>query len=226
MTDKELKCPICGEPTYKLYGNYRKDSLCAKHGKMANAGEIVQCTDCGKWHKADEPCDCQYVDFPQPTNSLTCLLCGEDSNGKHFCRSCYAKYKDKAIDIRIKNCKDVEILDKYGNATIQCKDGRKVRSKSEKVISDFLFDYKIRAVYEKPVYYYPPNGETITLHPDFYLPDYDLYIEHNGYSGKKYSETKSFTEDIYKKLGYKVIITSEDDIANIDACLKPKLKIN
>lgn len=226
MNDNEHICPICGEPTFKYYGNYRKDGLCSEHGKMANAGEIEQCSDCGKWHKTDTPCKCKNIDIPQPTNTLTCLLCGADSNGKHFCKSCYAKYKDKSIDIRIKNCKDVEILDRYGNTTYTCDDGRKVRSKSEKIISDFLFKYGIRAVYEKTVYYYPDNAEPVVLHPDFYLIDKDIYIEHNGYSGKKYAETKAYTENIYKQLGYTVIITSESDINDIEACLKPKLKLN
>ncbi|MDE7373102.1 MAG: hypothetical protein K2N18_03470 [Clostridia bacterium] len=227
MTDNEHVCPICGEPTLKYYGNYRKDGLCSQHGRMANANQIEQCDKCGKWHNTGEACACQHVNVPEHVAStLTCLLCGADSNGKHFCKSCYAKYKDKAIDIRIKNCKDIEVLDKYGNATYKCDDGRKVRSKSEKIISDFLFKYKIRTVYEKTVYYYPDNGEPIALHPDFYLLDYDIYIEHNGYNGKKYAETKAFTEEAYKKLGFNVIITSEDDMNDIEACLKPKLKLN
>ena len=192
MNEKEYICPICGKPTYKLYGHYRKDGLCTLHGKMANSGTIIQCPDCQKWHETNLPCNCK-TETAITNNTLTCLICGADSNGKHFCKSCYAKYKDKAIDVRIKNCKDVEVLDKYGNASYVCDDGRKVRSKSEKIISDFLFKYGIRAVYEKTVYYYPENADPIILHPDFYLEDYKIYIEHNGYNGKKYSETTALT---------------------------------
>ena len=63
----ELKCPICGEPTYLVYGkNPRKDRLCKTHGTMANKGLIEQCPDCGKWHKANETCDCKQTKKPEP----------------------------------------------------------------------------------------------------------------------------------------------------------------
>lgn len=41
MENKELVCPICGEPTNIYMGKARKDRLCRKHGMMKNAGEIV-----------------------------------------------------------------------------------------------------------------------------------------------------------------------------------------
>lgn len=37
---EEYKCPICGEPTLKFYGNYRKDKLCPKHASELKNGEI------------------------------------------------------------------------------------------------------------------------------------------------------------------------------------------
>jgi hypothetical protein len=160
-------------------------------------------------------------------SEIKCLICGKDSNGKHFCIDCWKKYKDKAIDLRITNCEAPgEIIDAYGNLQYKCDDGRKVRSKSEKIISDFLFKYGIRAIYEKTVFYYPDNKKTIELHPDFYLPDFDLYIEHNGIDKKGYKYNKTKTEKIYKELGYKVIVTTEADLVDIDAKLKPILKIN
>ena len=197
------------------------------HAKLSNKGEIVQCSDCGKWNEKDVECDCKKVKEESKTeNELTCIICGELSNGKHFCLKCWNKYKDKSIDIRITHCKDVEILDAYGNLQYKCDDGRKVRSKSEKIISDFLFKYGIRTIYEKPVYYYPNENETITLHPDFYLPDYDCYIEHNGVDTKSYKANKAKTEEMYKSLNYKVIITTESDLVDIEAKLKPILRIN
>ncbi|MBQ8146361.1 MAG: hypothetical protein IJX99_05330 [Clostridia bacterium] len=41
MENKDLVCPICGEPTNVYYGNARKDRLCYKHGMMANKKEII-----------------------------------------------------------------------------------------------------------------------------------------------------------------------------------------
>jgi len=244
MRKNNLICPICGEPTYLVMGkNPRKDRLCGKHGRQANNAEIYQCERCGKWYPTGKRCNCKgstikdFVrdvlgwkdndideDYDEP--ELTCIICGDDSNGKHFCYSCYNKYRGRAIDIRIINCKNVEILDEHGNKIYKCDDGRKVRSKSEKIISDFLFKYGIRTVYEKAVYYYPNENETITLHPDFYLPDYDCYIEHNGVNSKSYKANKKKTEEMYKTLGYKVIVTTETDLSDIEAKLKPILRIN
>ena len=234
MSEINLTCPICGEPTNVYMGKARKDRLCRKHGMQANKGELVQCPDCSTWNNAGENCKCKtstktVVKQPPRETSvsdLTCILCGEYSNGKHFCYKCYTKYKDRAIDIRILNCKDTIMLDEYGNQQYKCEDGRKVRSKSEKIISDFLFKYGVRTIYEKAVYYYPNDEETIVLHPDFYLPDHDLYIEHNGLDTKSYKANKAKTEEMYKSLGYKVIVTTETDLGDIEAKLKPVLRIN
>lgn len=227
---EELKCPICGKPTAHIYGNYNKYGLCIEHSKQEKAGEIEQCPDCGKWNKTGETCDCKKnTHKEEPKNNseeLTCIICGKPSNGKHFCLDCWKEYKDKSIDIRIKNCTEIEIIDKYGNQQYKCDDGRKVRSKSEKIISDFLFKYGIRTIYEKTVYYYPDNEKAIELHPDFYLIDKDIYIEHNGVNSKSYKNNKIKTQKMYEELGYKVIVTTEEDLADIEAKLKPILRIN
>ena len=227
MKNENLICPICGEPTRVWMGNARKDRLCGKHADMLKAGELVL-DDKGRCVKVNAKPQAA-VEEPakeEDGSELICLTCNNPSNGKHFCYDCYKKYKDRAIDIRIINCKNIEILDEYGNTVYKCDDGRKVRSKSEKIISDFLFKYGIRTVYEKAVYYYPNESETITLHPDFYLPDYDFYIEHNGVDTKSYKANKKKTEEMYKSLGYKVIVTTEADLADIEAKLKPILRIN
>ena len=235
MDNKELCCPICGEPTNVYMGNARKDKLCKKHGKMRN-DNLIDVNEDGlffevasgkilnppKVEKKPEP----VKETKNGADELTCIICGEPSNGKHFCIKCYHKYKERAVDIRILNCKETIMLDEYGNLTYKCEDGRKVRSKSEKIISDFLFKYGIRTIYEKSVYYYPNEEETIILHPDFYLPDHDLYIEHNGMDTKSYKANKTKTEEMYKSLGYKVIVTTESDLGDIEAKLKPVLRIN
>ncbi|MBQ2809654.1 MAG: hypothetical protein IJF11_02045 [Clostridia bacterium] len=226
--NNESKCPICGEPTFLVYGKYpRKDGLCKECSQKLFNNEIIQCINCGKWHNTEEICEC----FKAPktnaseSNEITCIICGKDSKGKHFCINCYHEYKDKSIDIRITNCKEVEILDKYGNLTIECDDGRRVRSRAEALISNFLYNNKIRSVYEKTIYY-EENGESKTLHPDFYLPDYELYIEYNEIKKKGYLKSKEYTKSIYEKLNLKVLIMDDKDLNSIAGCLKPILKIN
>ena len=296
--EKENVCPICGEPTYLVYGKHpRKDGLCKKHGDMANFKQIEQCPACGKWHLTNEPCDCEqsstFTELPTEgftkcvscgaetngyafcrkcfkkystdemleilnhtpdlddyknssdtdygeweevsideeeteaeNNELTCIACGKPSNGKHFCFSCYQKYKDREIEVHFKHCIESYVSDEYCNRKYTCDDGRKVRSKSEKIISDFFFKYKIRAIYEKSVFYYSSDGKTIELKPDFYLPDYDIYLEHNGLNNQSYKANKERTQQMYRELNYNVIITTEDDLEDIERVLKPKLKIN
>lgn len=223
MKTKEFICPICGEPTYLVYGkNPRKDRLCKMHGEMANFKQIEQCPDCGKWHKTDIPCDCKAKkadNKPKNTNELTCIICGEPSNGKHFCRSCYSRYKERSVDIRITNCNSTQILDEFGSKTKKAKDGRYVRSLSEKIIIDYFFDNYIRVVYEKTIPYKNEKGEDKELHPDFYLTDYNLYIEFNGLTNKEYLKKKDYANKIYEEKGLKVEILESDDINDIEATM-------
>lgn len=222
--DNELKCPICGEPTLVYYGNPRKDRLCAKHGKMANAGEIEQCPDCGKWHNADEECECKKPAAKTTnTDELTCIICGQPSNGKHFCIDCYRKFKNKVLYLQVKQCKEFIKLDAEYESDIICEDGHPVKSQQEAMIDDYLFNHNIKHVYEKP-FPIDENPEH-DLHPDFYLPDLDIYIEHFGIVGnKRYEESKDYKLPIYQKKGITLICTTGKDIKNLSANLERKLQ--
>lgn len=221
---EELKCPICGEPTSVYMGNARKDRLCRKHGKELKEGLIEQCSDCGEWKKTGEKCKCKQKTSGKIINEeLTCIICGKPSNGKHFCFDCWSKYKDKSIDIRITNCNSTQILDEYGTRRKKAKDGRFVRSLSEKIIIDYFFDNFIRVVYEKTIPYVNEKGEEKELHPDFYLTDYDLYIEFNGLTDKAYLRKKEYANAIYKEKGLKVEILENDDTDDIEKTMQKLL---
>ncbi len=223
-------CEICGNPS----GMY---PLCPACFKLRDEGKIEKCSICGKWHKIKEPCNCKEQkneskkhetekETETKQEEITCIICGQPSNNKHFCKSCYFKYKDRSVDIRITNCTKTEILDEYGNLTIRCDDGRKVRSKAEALIYNWLFKEKIRAIYEESVFYKDENGESKQLHPDFYLPDYNVYIEYNGLKNKPYLSRKEYAIKIYENLHKKVIIMTDSDINDISTCLKPQLNLN
>ncbi len=214
MSEKPV-CPICGEPSYLVYGKYpRKDKLCSKHAKDLYDGKLLLCDKCGQWHYADKPCKCDETLAATPKEIKTvshCLICGAESNGYHFCKNCYAKYKDHSVDIRIKNCSEVEILDEYGNKTFKCMNNVIVRSRAEVTISDWLFAHNILVVYE-PDFFYKENGETKILHPDFYLPGFDVYIEYCELTNKPYLKKKEYTQKIYADNNAKVIIMDDNDI--------------
>ena len=231
MNNEKLICPICGEPTNVYMGNARRDRLCRKHGSLANKGEIIQCEECGTWNNAGEACHCKtpkkVVPEPAkeaPANELACIICGEPSNGRHFCLNCYREFKDHSVDIRITNCRDTEIIDRYGNKKIKTKDGRFVRSLSEKIILDYFFDHFTRVVYEKTVPYVNEKGENAELHPDFYLTDYDLYLEFNGLTNKTYLKKKDYVNKIYASKGFKVVILDSNDINDIESTLDKVLE--
>ncbi len=193
---EELICPICGEPTSVYMGNARKDKLCRTHGKLANAGEIEKCPDCDKWHETNKPCKCKKsikneVSFTKDKDRIigeNCLDCSEPSYGYFFCKKCYYKYRNKSVILKITNCSEVEILESGYESKITCDDGHPVKSQQEAMIDNYLFGHNIRHIYEKP---FPIDGNPEhDLHPDFYLPELDIYIEHFGITGnKKYEET-------------------------------------
>ena len=224
----ENKCPICGKPTSNFYGKYREDGLCREHKDMLKDGLIYQCKNCGKWHKINDSCECKNNNENKNVE-LTCITCGEDSNGKHFCSKCWKKFKERTITIEVKNCTEFTITDAYGNKDTKTANGLYVRSLSEKIIYDELFRRNIKCEYERTVSYKDENGEIKELHPDFYLSDYKLYIEHWGFldsRNKEYEETKKYKEKIYKSKGYKLAATTSKDIKDIQSAIERLLLEN
>lgn len=220
MSNEEHKCPICGKPTSTWYGNARKDGLCREHAQMLKEGKLVQCPDCGTFHLKAEECNCKKVNkFNNNKINKTCLFCHKETeNGNLFCKDCYYKYKDKNITVAIKNLKEFVVIDEYGNRDVKTANGMYVRSQQEKIIYDELYSRNIKCEYEKSFFYRDKNGEEKELHPDFYLPDYDLYIEHWGYENTKdprYLEKKIYTQNIYKENGIKLAGTTSEDIKDI-----------
>lgn len=226
-------CQICGKPS----GMY---PLCKTHLAMKANGEVMKCENCNAWFEIKNGCpNCKKEETvkyektitpwtkndkeEKTTEELTCIICGNPSNGKHFCYDCWGKYKDKSIDIRITHCNSTQILDEYGNKTKKAKDGRFVRSLSEKIILDYFFDNYIRVVYEKSIPYTNEKGEEKELHPDFYLKDYDLYIEFNGLTNKTYLKMKNYVNKIYQEKGLKVEILESNDIDDIETTMEKLL---
>ena len=228
-------CDVCGKPS----GIY---PLCPDCFQLKDQWKIVKCEDCGKWHLINKPCDCNknskhnkkiYFDddnyfeddfFDEEDIISECIICKNEANGFLFCRTCYYKYKNKSILLQINNCKDITLLDESYEGKHSCADGHIVKSKSEVLIDNYLFYHKIQHAYEKalPI----DDNEEHDLHPDFYLPEYDLYIEHWGYneSNPEYIKQKEYKLKKYKELKITLICTNEKDMANIEATLDRKLK--
>jgi DNA helicase-4 len=55
-----------------------------------------------------------------------------------------------------------------------------VKSRAEKTIADFLFTHQVDYQYERRAAWADTDPEKAGYSPDFYLPEYDIYIEHWG----------------------------------------------
>ena len=79
--------------------------------------------------------------------------------------------------------------------------GEKMKSQEEVMIANFLFLNGIKYEYEKPY----PHTTNFSYRPDFYLPDYDIYLEHFGINRQGKCpwlppvEAKKYTSTITKK---------------------------
>ena len=226
-TGELIKCPVCYN--WKMYNEEcatcKSEELEAAKKKQKSTFEKVTTP----WTNPKKNEDKENVMEEISTNDLTCIACGKPSNGKHFCFKCYQKYKERTISIEIKNCTEFTVTDAYGNRDTKTANGLYVRSLSEKIIYDELFRRDIKCEYERTVTYKDEKGEIKELHPDFYLTDYKLYIEHWGYldsRNKEYAETKAFKEKIYEQKGYKLAATTSQDIKDIQAAIERLLLEN
>ena len=247
METKELKCPICGEPTNVYMGRARKDKLCYKHGRMANKEEI-KLNDNGEYvnvatgeilntkqvvKKSEEnntnASNENNVITINEQNKSRCITCGKKTDGLLFCASCYHKYSNKELLFKITNCSSVELRDDSYEGRYTCKDGHIVKSKSERDIDNYLFEHDIPHAYEKALPY--GAGEKEILHPDFYLPHYlgkgkHVYIEHWGLNENNlhYAKSKIFKISKYKELKITLVCTHEKtDTGDIETILDQKL---
>lgn len=225
--NNEFKCPICGEPTSIYYGKPRKDKLCKKHGMMEHNKEIEQCSKCEKWHKAKTPCECSKQTNTTNSDELTCIICKEKSNGKHFCLKCYHKYKEKVILLKVHKCEfpTGEPLDESYEGVYECEDGHIVKSIAEQTIDNELCSKGIFHAYEAPL----DIGEDKPLKPDFCLKNYlgenkDVYIEYFGLKGQpKYDENTEYKMKHYRKLGITLICLYPKDSKNLKFALQSKV---
>lgn len=96
--------------------------------------------------------------------------------------------------------------------TYRAEDGHLLRSISEITIDNYLFNHNIRHIVEK-VLIDPSTSQELTC--DFYLPDYDVYIEYWGMEDKEdYRQTKEWKLPIYNNLKVNLESISFDDLSH------------
>lgn len=97
-------------------------------------------------------------------------------------------------------------------------DGHYVRTKSEVIIDNWLYNKRIVHAYERKL----PIEEDMFC--DFFLPQCECYIEYWGMQDAEYSKRKRKKQDLYRKYGLPLIELSEKGIQNIDDVLPKKLR--
>ena len=112
---------------------------------------------------------------------------------------------------------------KYESPKVPTRKGHCVRSFSEKRIADFLYRLKTQYNYEKPF----RTKEGKIIYPDFYLPQYNLYIEFWGLYEKgkatDYNKTREWKLKRYKELNIKVLELFPNNYGKLEKVLFVRL---
>ncbi len=126
--------------------------------------------------------------------------------------------KEKAEDLetlksKYQKRKYVEAREESRQSEVRTLKNERVKSLEEVMIANFLFLHGVAYEYERP---YPFAGGDLTrkaYRPDFYLPEYDIYIEHFGINRtgrlpwlspieeKKYQEEMQWKRQLHRKNG-------------------------
>lgn len=137
---------------------------------------------------------------------------------------------EKGIDFQtLKSKCEPETLNKVAKTSLDTIQGEKVKSVEELTIANFLYLNGVEYEYEK---LYPFGN--IMYRPDFYLKDYDIYLEHFGvdenncakwltpFNEKKYVEEMELKRETHKTNNTKLLETYS--YYNRDNVLLDKLK--
>lgn len=122
---------------------------------------------------------------------------------------------EKGIDLQTLKAKNEDVpLNKVEKADLDTIQGEKVKSVEELIIANFLYLNGINYEYEKPY----PHGE-VQYRPDFYLTDYDIYLEHFGvdehnrakwltpFNEQQYVEAMAIKRERHQTYGTKLLET-------------------
>ena len=109
----------------------------------------------------------------------------------------------------------------YGRPSVTLK-GELVRSNSEKVIADWFYRNRIRYVYEYPAF--DRKGSMISR-PDFYLPDYGVYVKYWGLVGtrKENDRTMKWKLAQYQRSGVRVVSLYPEDFHDLGSTMRSML---
>lgn len=129
--------------------------------------------------------------------------------GRPYCRHCYDEklLEDRNFESMVEDAKKKR--SSLGTA---------VQSRGEKLIADFLESEHIAYEYDAR---YMIAGDT-RIRPDFYLPEFDIYIEYFGMNTPEYRNNMLKKRILYQRAGKKLVSVSYED-ADPASVLRQKL---
>jgi hypothetical protein len=106
--------------------------------------------------------------------------------------------------------------------------GEIVKSGGEKMIADYFYNNNIRYVYEKSAM--AASSNRWISRPDFYLPDYDVYVEYWGMvntdqdnTRREYIKGMEWKMAKYHENGIKFISVYPEDLGHLDLLFRKRL---
>jgi hypothetical protein len=109
--------------------------------------------------------------------------------------------------------------------------GVQVRSRAEQTIADYFQSIGLRYEYERELEARFWIFSKKVSCPDFYLPDYDVYVEYwgmldvkNGCDRRKYERSMKYKMARYHQLGVKFISLYPRDLQNLDSTFRKKFQ--
>ncbi len=135
---------------------------------------------------------------------------GMELFGRPYCQHC--------LDERILESKNFEIVVDDAK-DMRTQDGTVVQSRGERRIADYLARNRIAYHYDER---YRVAGD-VRIRPDFYLPEFDLYIEYWGMDTPEYVANMRKKLFLYQRAGKKLISLSYKDQDQLETILEEKL---
>lgn len=130
--------------------------------------------------------------------------------GKPYCRHCL---QERAMeDLRFD--RDVEAAKR-----LRTTDGVAVQSRGERRIGDWLAARAINYVYDERMVI----AGDLAIRPDFYLPEFDVYIEYWGMNTPEYVANMEKKRFLYRRDHKKLISLSYRDLDRLEELLELKL---
>ncbi|MDA4127435.1 MAG: zinc-ribbon domain-containing protein [Thaumarchaeota archaeon] len=116
----------------------------------------------------------------------------------------------------------------YGQPSVTQR-GEVVRSNSERVIADYFSHSGIRYVYEAPAM--SRWGIRRISRPDFYLPDFGVFVEYwglvnlpNNFARSRYERSMRWKMAQYHRNGIRFVSLYPSELHDLDTAFRPKLE--